>query len=311
MISQGKDNLAATDLPIALYLNQRLTFDLLAMLQGGFSQFVTMQTASSAGKATGVSGEAQLGASNAFAFLGMKLSGQGSRATEEKQSESTTQEIVHTPASLFAQLRRELNERSLVRFVKPASNLNEVHPGDFVEFEATLRRSPLTDLLDSFSQLVPLARMASMETVQAETRGSRQGRGKSGKGQQKQDEFSVVRSQIELLKSAVTTEGSQDLVAELGTMKVVLTAEQDFFIDPSMNDTIDGTFRVFGKATRVISDENDRISLLRRTALGKFGNVVGGLTEALASIQETEFSGSVETEMFGPTMQIIPIAIFT
>ena len=311
MTNQEKDKLAATDLPIALYLNQRLTFDLLAMLQGGFSQFVTVQTASSGGKETKVSGEAQLGASNVFAFLGMRLSGQGSRQTEEKQSESTKQEIVHTPASLFAQLRRELYERNLVRCVTPLSNLYEVHPGEFVEFEATLRRNPLTDILDSFSQLVPLVKMASIGTAQTENQGSRQSGRKSGSGQRKQDEFSVVRSQIDLLRSAITTEGSQDLIAEVGTMKVVLTTEQDFFIDPSMNDTIDGTFRVFGKATRVISDSNDKISLLRRTALGRFGNIADSLGEAFESLQDTGFSGSVDTEIFGPTMQIMPIAIFS
>ena len=272
---------------------------------------MTVQTASSGGKETKVSGEAQLGASNVFAFLGMRLSGQGSRQTEEKQSESTTQEIVHTPASLFAQLRRELYERNLVRCVTPLSNLNEIHPGEFVEFEATLRRNPLTDILDSFSQLVPLVKMASIGTAQTENQGSRQSGRKPGSGQRKQDEFSVVRSQIDLLRSAITTEGSQDLVAEVATMKVVLTTEQVFFIDPSMNDTIDGTFRVFGKATRVISDSNDKISLLRRTALGKFGNIADSLGEAFESLQDTGFSGSVDTEIFGPTMQIMPIAIFS
>ena len=32
MSNQGKSELAATDLPIALYLNQRLTFDVLASI---------------------------------------------------------------------------------------------------------------------------------------------------------------------------------------------------------------------------------------------------------------------------------------
>ena len=311
MTNHEKDVLIATDLPIALYLNQRLTFDLLAVLQGGLSQFVTVETATSGEKSTRISGEAQLGVSNVFAFLGLRLSGQGSRQAEETQSESTTQEIVHTPASLFAQLRSDLSKRNLVRYVEGSSHLNEVHPGEFVEFEATLRRNPLTEMLDSFSQLVPLVRMASIGTTQTEIQGSRQSGRKSGRGQGKQDELSVVRSQIDLLRSAVTAEGSQDLIAEVGTMKVVLTTEQDFFIDPSMNDTIDGTFRVFGKATRVVSDQNDKISLLRRTALGKFGNMADSLAGVFESLQDAGFSGSVETEIRGPTMQIMPIAIFS
>ena len=82
------------------------------------------------------------------------------------------------------------------------------------------------------------------------------------------------KKQIELIRSAVTAEGSQDFIAEMDCLRVVLTTEQDYFIDPSMNDIIDGTFRVFGKTTRVVSDNAEKISLLRKTALGKFGSIV-------------------------------------
>ena len=160
MSNQVEPQIIATDLPITLYLNQRLTFDLLAILQGGFSRFATVQTTSSGGTTTKASGEAQLGTSNVFAFLGVKLTGQGSRQAEDKQSENTTQDIVHTPASLFARLRKELQDRKLVRCVSPTTNLDEVRPSDFVEFEATLRRSPLIDILNSFSELVPLMKLA-------------------------------------------------------------------------------------------------------------------------------------------------------
>ena len=156
MSSEAEPKLVATDLPIMLYLNQRLTFDLLAVLQGGFSRLATVQTTSTGGTSTKASGEAQLGASNVFAFLGVKLRGQGSREAEERQSESSTQDFVHTPASLFAQLRRELRDHELVRYVSSSSDLTGIRPSDFVEFEATLRRSPLIEFLDSIAELMPL-----------------------------------------------------------------------------------------------------------------------------------------------------------
>ena len=90
-----------------------------------------------------------------------------------------------------------------------------------------------------------------------------------------------------------------------------MTTEPEYFIDPSMNDTIDGTFRVFGKTTRIIRDDTEGISLLRKTALGKFGAVVGELGSAMASMQSSGFAGPVETEIRGPAMQVIPIAIFS
>ena len=120
-----------------------------------------------------------------------------------------------------------------------------------------------------------------------------------------------MKSQIDQFKSTVTAEGSYDLIAELSETRIVLTTEPEYFVDPSMNDTIDGTFRIFGKATRIIPDETQEISLLRKTALGKFGVVVGKISSTLAGMQDLGFSGPVETEVKGPAMQVIPVAIFS
>ena len=312
MPDKNRLDLKATDLPITLYLNQRLAFDLLAILKGGFSSFSTVQTTSSGEKITDVQGKAQIGVSNVFALLGVNLSAQGSQQAGQKKSESMTKEIVHTPASLFAQLRKELKDRKLVCCVSPSSTLEEIRPGDFVEFEATLRRSPLINVLDTFLQLMPLISMTDLESSQKASSGSGRGNVKTRKGSQKQkNEYLVMKEQIEAIKSTVTAGGSQDFIAEMDCLRVVLTTEQDYFIDPSMNDIIDGTFRVFGKATRVISDDTERISLLRNTALGKFRNLAEALGPVMESMQESGFSESVETNISGPTMQVIPIAIFS
>ena len=97
MTNKEESQLVVTDLPIALYLNQQVTFDILAALEDGFSRFSTVQTTSSGEKSTEVSGEAQVGAN--LTLFGMKFGGRGSRQTGQAQSESTTEEIIHTPAS--------------------------------------------------------------------------------------------------------------------------------------------------------------------------------------------------------------------
>ena len=311
MSNQTEPQITATDLPLTLYLNQRLTFDLLAILEGGFSNFATVQTTSSGETTTELSGGAQLGVSNIFAFLNVKLGGHGSRRAEQQLTENTTENIVHTPASLFARLRQELKDRDLVHYVSPSHNLNAVHPSDFVEFEATLRKSPLTEMLSAFSGLLPLIELAEEEPAPTTSQTSRNRNERTGKSQRKQNEVSVLQKKIGLFQSAVTVNGSQDFIAEMGSMRVVLTTEQEYFIDPSMNDTIDGMFRVFGKVTRVIPDDSDEINLLRKTALGKFGNIVKELGPVMASMQGLGFGGSLETEIRGPTMQIFPIAIFS
>ena len=148
--------LTAADLPLALYLNQRLAFDSLASLEDGFSQFSTVQTTVANKKTAGIEGGGQLGISNAFALVGVKLGGKGFRSTDEGTSERVTDEIVHTPTSLFARLRKELRDRSMVCTIETFSDLDNVSGGDFVEFEATLTKSPIVELLQSYSELFPL-----------------------------------------------------------------------------------------------------------------------------------------------------------
>ena len=140
MSDQGETQLVAADLPIALYLNQRLTFDVLASLENGFSRFSTVQTTSSGEKSAEMSGEAQIGVSNVFAILGVQfgVGGRGSQQEGETRSESTTKDVIHTPASLFAKLRKDLRSHCLVRDISGAEGLKAIHPSDFVEFEKRL-----------------------------------------------------------------------------------------------------------------------------------------------------------------------------
>ncbi len=310
MSDGDKSQLVATDLPFTLYLNQRLTFDVLASLEDGFSSFSTVQTTSSGGTSTDVSGGAQLGLGNVFALLDVKLGGHGSRQEDKGQSETTTGDIVHTPASLFARLRKDLHSRQLVHELSPPIDFLKIQPGIFVEFEATLQRSPVVEMLTALSQLAPLIQMSETTAGQATSRGS-QGQVRKGKQRrQEKDTAQDTETQINKILRAVTAEGSEDMIAEVGKMRLVLTTERRYFIDPSMNDIIDGTFRVFGKATRIIVDDSDGISLLRKTALGKFGRVVTELGMAMAKAQDSGFRGSLESQIDGPTMQVYPIAIF-
>ena len=302
----------ATDLPLTLYLNQRLAFDLLAVLNGGLSRFSTVQTVSTNETATNSARKAELGVSNVFAFLGVNFGAQNSQQDGQKASESKTEEFVHTPASLFARLRNDLKTKELVRYVDNSENLEGLQASEFVEFEATLRRSPLIEMLDAITPLMAFVDLAddySSETANTQSR--RSGKSRNRKSSQKHNEFSEIMKIINLLKTAVSTEGSQDLIAEMNSLRIVLTTENDYFIDPSMNDIIDGTFRVFGKVTRIVNDESDKISLLRKSAAGKFEGFEELLDPLMISMQDVGFNGPLESEISGPTMQVIPIAIFS
>lgn len=308
------DQFKASDLPIALYLNQRVTFDLLAVLEDGFAQMTTLQTSSANAKTTGLEAGAQLGIANPFAFLGLALGGKGKRDATTTSDEVITEQLVHTPTSLFARLRQQLMEQGLVKVLEANSvAFEEMVAGQFVEFQAVLRRSPVVSVLESLIGLGPIIEVADTSPAPPGTGSTNRRKGaRNQKDQAKQGRQPVEgMREVKLMLDAVTAAGSEDLVAECGVHRFVLTAEKPYFVDSTMNDIIDGTFRVFGKVTRVVPKETEEgISLLRRSALGSFGNIVKELQPVFANLKEAGFTGEAETEIPAPTLQMIPVGIF-
>lgn len=303
------------DLPFTSYLNQRLTFDILAALEGGFSRFTTRQTTTAGESESSSEAEGQLALGNAFALVGITLGSEGKhqRGQSESESKSETEELVHTPASLFARLRKDLGDKKLIREISAPNCLTEYELalGDFVEFEATLRRSPLVEALSKIKEL-----MTVMTVI--EDQSGNQSSTQKGKGNQKQRRSTTNRRQVDergeqftALLEALTKGGAEDLVAEWGNMRAVLTTERSYFSDPTMNDVIEGTFRIFGKATRVIPEgSSDRINLLRKTPFGTISGSSQMMTVPDNIKEQLGISASFDSEIGGPALQVIPLAIF-
>ena len=296
MSKERKPQWSAHDLPLALYLNQRLTFDVIATLEKGLSSFSTVQTTSTEGSKGEKSGG--IGISNAFAFLGVGR--RSSQNTEE--TESSTTEIIHTPASLFARLRQDLRDQDIVHTIEGATaSLDELCPGCFVEFESALRRSSLEEFLTVF---VEAHKTMSIFNTNIRIPNKGQSRRKSVSPQ------TTEIQQAEAILSAVASEDFQVLIAKVGKIQIILSTETKHYVDYSTKDIIDGTFRVFGKITRRISqDSPETISLFSKTYLAKIPGFEG-MVNSLKTVKGFNFSGPIESAIAGPALQIIPIAIF-
>ena len=117
--------------------------------------------------------------------------------------------------------------------------------------------------------------------------------------------------QLKTLRNAVEGGGSQDLIAKVGDKNFILTVKDDCFTDPTMNDVLDGEFRVFGKVTRVVRHDSESINLLRKAPLSKFSQGDESLASAVDELDKMNFEGGVSgTTIAGPALQVIPIAIF-
>jgi hypothetical protein len=115
-----------SDFAVAVYLNQAVVFDLLAIMEDGMAQVSTIRTSESKKAGT----KAGIGASNVFALLGVRLKG----SLENADGREITQERVHTPLSLFAKVRTYLQKAKLVHdLTREGGHITDVRAGHFVE----------------------------------------------------------------------------------------------------------------------------------------------------------------------------------
>jgi len=286
--------------PLSFYLNQKFVFDILAILEDGFSEMQTLKKSSTIEneKERGVNGE--IGLSNAFGFLGVSIGGQRKKNTKEGDLSESEFKKVHTPNSLFAKMREILFEKKLVR----TNDLLNAKPGEFVEFKATLRKNPIIDNLESYLSLFRLS-FAFQDKSHSKEKRAEQAANKK------------MLEQFESLVNELKQGANIDLIGELvGKDKInsVLTIDNNYLNDPSLSDIADGEFTVFGKVIKVLSeDSDDKINLLRKTSLSKLNEAL--FTQMFSGFQDLDSSGITSAEFIkeieSPAIQVIPISIFT
>jgi len=300
----------STELPIPIYLNQQVVFDLLAILDDGFSRLSTIRTSISEGEKNQYGMGASIGASNVFALLGISFSGDRGKEKDAREQKEVSQEKVHTPTSLFAKLRKLLLESGLVREITDAATLNHLTSGEFVEFRAILRKNPLVDTLEGIKSLVEMAVIFDVPSS-----GAHSGKRKSTKSLK--SEMSPVLKQVDGLLKALTSTNTIELLGELldvDNAKAIIPTNIEFFSRGNALEIIDGEFRVLGKVTRVVlPDTNETINLLRKTAFGRLKpELFENFSVAFADMESAGIrSPKMVTEIGGPAMLVVPIAIFT
>lgn len=294
------------DTPIVpVYLNQKLVFDLVAMLRGGISTVTAVTSSSSKQQNEQQQVSAKFGLSEALStLLSINLSGGKSKGKTNDSSTELTEERVHTPASLFYELRKMLTEQGCLSTPDPDKLPS---PGEFVEFTAALKRNPIVETLDSLSEMLRLASVFSDDQPQQPK--------KSGVTKHKSEE-QKIREQIASLSDALKAGSTIDLTtsgAESGFRSVV-TVETRFLNDPFMSDLVDGRFSVLGKVIRSVKKSDDEsISLLRKTALEKLPK--GTLNEVFTALSNLKSEGGfampeILWEVPGPAIQVLPVAIY-
>lgn len=231
----------AADYCLPIYLNQGAVFDMLAIMEDGLAHVSTIKTA----ETTKNKGEAGVGATNVFALLGITLKAE--RAGEANRE--ITQERVHTPVSLFAKVRGTLHAQKLVHdLTTSAVPLEDLKPGNFVEFEVTLRRNPLVEALEAIIETIgAISVMTSWRQTKPTSTVAK------GKSKQETDELKPIVEQSKRMLTALKTGGSVDLVGPIAGRpgNVIISVETRYFAENWAEEIGNGRFRVLGKLFRI------------------------------------------------------------
>lgn len=293
---------------IPVYLNQRMVFDLLAMLQDGLSRVAKVTTTETDKDALTRGVDATFGVSQALASL-LKIDLSARRATSRETAEEVarSEERVHTPASLLFKLRQMLVERGEL-VLEPKDD--SLAPRQMIEFTTTLRRNPVIQLMDTMVEVMNLLVGLSGTVPQKLPQ-------KQQKGQQQRNEGADnvrVLAQMKAFRESLSAGSTVDIVSDRlsSGRAAVLTLEQEFLSDPAMSNLVEGHFVVLGKIIRVVN-EGESINLLRKTAMGALPDemLATGFAhfDALSTVQGFVLP-QAEWRVDGPAVHILPVAIY-
>ncbi|UOR06808.1 hypothetical protein MUN82_06815 [Hymenobacter aerilatus] len=288
-----------TRFPIPFYLNQKYVFDILAMIEDGFTKIQTLKTITSSNNEFSQKAQGEVGLNNVFSFLGIKMSAEAGKQQKLGNETSAETQKVHTPNSLFGKMQALLDNQGIIC----KESIMNSSTGDFVLFKATLRKNPVVSTLENYLALFKLASNFTEESAHSKQQKS---------NNQKNDK---LLKQFKLLVNELKVEGSLDLAGEsVGSeiFQAVLTIDRDYLNDPSLSDIADGEFFILGKTIKIINSADDGINLLRKTSLS---NVSQSMLDSIFSgfqnlAQHGLNDANIVTIIKGPVIQIVPIAIY-
>lgn len=294
-------------LVIPVYLNEKTVFDMLAIMEDGFSTVSEITTSSK----LSADGEAKLaggGSANSLLEQLFKIKFEanlGGNLNSAKTSEAKF-EKVHTNVSLFSKLRSTLiSSGFLFDTSKGKFDFSRIKVGSFVELEGELQKNPLLDVLEKFSSICSMGEIFSQEV------------GAGGKKQQaKSLEVSSLKSykkQIQSFINELSASGTIDYILEAEGGKLVLSLQKQYLIgNDNMSEIIGGRFKVLGKVIKVCSSEQESIDLLRKTSLSTMNaTILQSFADTFKTEEMAQFKlPDVVFEIEGPSAIVIPIAIY-
>lgn len=295
MIKPAQRTIIEHEKIVPIYLNQRIVFDLLAIIENGFSKMYSVQKKTVNSSNVEANIEAEIGTSNTFGFLSAKLGSKlGTQAGNENE-ENFGEERIHTPASLFSRLLSYL--KSDTHPIATSQDYHNIQTGDFITFKGEIKENQVIKLFDSFSYMISLAGSFNIKD-----------------NSKKQPIDKKLPEQIKALADSMRIAGIIDLICTTkNDLEIVLQTETKYFENQYIGVIEEGEYQVLAKVIKIPKDSNDCVNLMRNTSLSLAKDSLmqtllqnfNSETAAVAGLQ----INNVKTTING--MLVIPIAIYS
>ncbi len=254
------------------------------------------------------------GLSNIASLLGLKTTVSGQYKREKSIDSNVVETFVreHTAASMFNRLYELLEAADLIKRLHVADGLYETHARDIVEISGTVTENPIEYLFDLMNQALPIVTMIQSFNKAPEPSGQEHSGETPQPPQLSGDALDnpLVADVLEKIRADFSGGPVTDIVLDAGFCRVVITANREFLTDGARASLVDGSFTTLGKITNVGHSAGDSLSIVRRGSLAAFSQIQSSLESLVLSTQGELASKIPSTEVKGPYIQILPLAIY-
>lgn len=288
------------DIIIPVYLNQRIVYDTLAIINDGFTELynITNANANLENTSSQVSAKVETNG-NPLTFMKASVASDIDKQSSVGRNDKNEFQKVHTPTSLFSKVYEYIKEDEDFKIIKTEDDLDKVNCGDFVEFKSFLK---IKTLEEGFRDMEKMAQISEMFL--------NFGNDKDSKDSKKS--ISALKKNMNDLTTFLDLQNQKTkyMVGKIGIKDIVIKIDRDCIIDADYEQLNNGTFRVIGKVLEVVP-EGEKINLNRESVIGYLKDeAMKPVKTAIEAMSDTLFDyDTLQDEVVGKTIIVMPIVI--
>lgn len=295
---EKKDEKDIIDFILPLYLNQRFVYDILAIINGGFTDFFEIKDKKENSDESYATVSANFGSNNDFSLIQAGINSEiKSRMFNDSNNEKTYKKT-HTPTSLFMQVYQFLKNNNKIISLNKSEDIKNIKSGDFIELKSIIELNTIIEFFETLNKAIDITEAFSdFATI-------------GSKNSIKNSPLSLMKKPVEKTIKAIGNENSNIKygTCKLGGKDLVIKLNKAYFINSDYSEIKNGEFRIIGKVLEIVPD-GQVVLLNRENAVGLYDPATfDPVKESLNSIPNVhfkEFQDAVE----GETIVIMPISI--